>query len=455
MTQAADVTKMSNDEVKKLAAKGILDAKIELAYRNYDGKIQPFDHDLIYNTFKEGVAKKHPRAYAGLAFCYSNSIWVQRSDREARNYLKQGYERGDLLATAYYGRYVYYGWGDAADKEEGIKILKQAVKKGSVSAAGDLILPRLPTEPVAKPGPELEKDLEALKKLAEDDKGTFPAFILGYYYSGGKYLTAKRNGKNVKVVQKLWLAKKYLTMAADRHHSGAMLRMVDIEQKKGNHANKKLIFEMLRKAVARNNNQARMDLARRLQRNLKEEKEGEHWYFLLHDAYNNGNYEAAIRIADVNYHAPGYTFRDLSWATSAKFYEAYIEACQRGEMPRGSASYHHCYHRLCELYFKGGNGLTRDLEKCLELGKKHWYCPTAQAYIGCALLHPDTPLGETREARIKGYACMLSAQRGGWKISDDTLFVMRSRFNLSRAEVAKAQSMFKEGFPRADTKFLP
>ena len=50
---------------------------------------------------------------------------------------------------------------------------------------------------------------------------------------------------------------------------------------------------------------------------------------------------------------------------------------------------------------------------------------------------------------------MLSARDQGYVITDNALFQLRSRHNLTREETARAESLRAGGFPTPSTSLLP
>lgn len=77
-------------------------------------------------------------------------------------------------------------------------------------------------------------------------------------------------------------------------------------------------------------------------------------------------------------------------------------------------------------------------------------------YAGNILLHPEAPLGKTREHFIRGYACLLQARQfSPDHMSEDMLFVMRSRHGLTREEVAKAEALVAGRFLNGLNPILP
>ncbi len=446
----AELENLPIEELRDRVAKNDSFAKIEMAHRQLVGSVMPFDQGFVLKTFAEGSAAGIAGAHTGLADCHMRGVGMKRETGQVIKLLEMAAKQGDPRGTFRLGWYCCNGILVNRDTARGIELIRQASELGLLDA--DAGLARL-----ALTGIGLPKDqptaLAQLQTLADEKGNTHAAMTLGDFY----------RGKIVERVKKdLVLAKKYFSMAAEKNHSGALAAMGDLVLgEKGWDANKATKLEgakWYRLAIARNSGEGMCNLGNMLMRDTSIRQPGEDWYQLLLDADAVGYGPATLRLAQVNYHAPGYYFRDLDWKKSAEFYERWIT-----ENPRERQDIFSAVEKLLEMYFEGGLGLERDFSKCVQIAQRHFDQNTwAAAYAGRVLLHPEAPMGNSREHFIRGYACLLKS-RELWKVrghrmywlSDEALFVLRSRHGLTRAEVARAEELFEQGFPNNHTPLLP
>ncbi len=368
---------------------------------------------------------------------------MPRNDKPVRELLEKAAAGGDAMGTLRLGEDLFAGWAGPRDPERGMELIHKAAAMGSKTAEAGLAARALLGEGVPK---NRKEGLEKLHKLADEEDLGMAAFFLGLYYRGE---FGPEDGKKPE------LARKYLLHAAEKNHAKAMVILGDLAlYQGGSKGNAKLRLEAAewyRKAVGRNSGEAMMKLSRLQQRDPKTRKEGEDWYQLLLGADRVGHGEATQYLGELHYHAMGYTYRDLDWSKSAYFHEKYLSD------GFGGGNSHVSLHRLFEIYFEGGLGLDRDYKKCLELAQPYLdYCNAASLYAGRILLHPDSPMGNTREHYIRGYACLLkSATLEGSSVDEEVLFILRSRHGMTRWEIEQAKKLFRSGFPNASTPLLP
>ncbi len=437
------------------------DEKVEKAFDIYYGYETPYDGNYIFETFKAGVDVEHPRAMGGLGLCYWRGIKVPSDHKKALFYMEKAKNAEDPLGTCYYGLFVRDGTGGIPkDRDKGREYVEKALKMGYSYAEVHLLQSKIPKYVKKK---KTKDELEALKRLevlVEEDKNAFAAFVLGQYYDGGNHpYYTPYNGKTINNFKEVEKALHYLKISAEGQYAGAMNRLALIAKqgRKGKFEVPKNLGKAVywyRKATHRNNTYAQLELADILRRNKNLREDGEDWYKYLLDAYDIGSEKAKIELGLVNFHCPGYSFRDLSWKKTAFYYESFLDNLrERGE--RWYSMEHWMLEHLCKVYFEGGLGLDRDLKKCLEhcipyLGESKY----ATGYAGRVLLHQKAPFQLTRDDLVRGYACILRAQKMGFGIHDDGLFVLRSRHSLSREEVAQAEKMIKNGFPKPGDKLV-
>jgi TPR repeat protein len=438
----ADLGSLPEVELRGLVAKKDLPAMVELADRQLFGKIMPFDQAFVLKTFQQGSEAGIARAHSGLALCHMWGVGMKKDLAPTLKLLEKAAKQGDPLGTYRLGLYHYYGTLMPQNPQQGMALIQKAIDLGCEDAEAALARLILTGEGV----PKNQKDgLARLQRLADEKGNPQAAMIVGDFYRG---MNGNEGPKNP------GLAKKYLLMAAEKNHAGAMVALGDIAMYNGGWDGKKPArlegAGWYRKAIARNSGDGMLKLAKMQQRDQAVRLPGEDWYQLLLDADRVGNGSATQYLAEVNYHAAGYTYRDLDWSKTAYFHHKYIKDGY------GGGDLHSSLHRLYEIYFEGGLGLDRDYKKCIEIAQPYFdYCDKANEYAGRILLHPDAPLGKTREHFIRGYACMLKAKAMHDHVSDGALFVLRSRHGMTRKEVARAEELVRSGFPNPHTPLLP
>jgi TPR repeat protein len=433
----ADLESLSEEELRARAAKDDLPAKIELAHRQLYGRVMPFDQKFVLETFRRGSEAGIARAHTGLANCHRWGVGMAYDDKPLRGLLEKAAEMGDAEGTFQLGTFHLKTATDASEAQRGVELIRKAAGMGWADA--DAYLANLMLTGGVVP-PDKQAGLAKLHALAEKNGNAQAAVYLAFHYR-----EVAKDPKN---------ADKFFRIAASQNHAAALIALGDKAMNnggwKGNKAARQEGAEWYRKAIARNSGEGMRKLAMMQMRDTSVRKKGEDWYQLLLAADRVGHGDATLKLADVNYHAAGYTYRDLDWSKTAHYDRKYLAEW------RGTSHPHIAIHRLLEMYFEGGLGLDRDFAKCLEIAQPYFdYCDVAAAYAGRILLHPDAPMGKTREHFIRGYACMLKAKSMHNHISDDALFVLRSRHGMTREEVARAEELFRSGFPNPETPLLP
>ncbi|OYV06017.1 MAG: hypothetical protein CFE26_08540 [Verrucomicrobiales bacterium VVV1] len=420
-----------------------LPANVELAARQLDGEVAKMDQAFILESFRRGSEAGIARAHAGLADCHSWGVGMPRNEEPVRRLREMAAKAGDAVGMLRLGEDLISGRGGPRDPQRGIELIRKASALGLKNADASLAIRSLIGE-----GLPVDRDtgLKRLHELADTDGNSIAAFFLGQFYRGE---FGNQDGKNPE------LARKYLMLAAEKNHAKAMVILGDMTTEKGG-ANGKpeprmTAADWYRKAVDRNSGEAMFKLGRMQQRDKQARREGEDWFQLLLAAARVGFGEATQYLGELHYHATGYTYRDLDWSKTAHFHEKYLSD------GFGGGNSHISLHRLFEVYFEGGLGLNRDFRKCLEIAQPHLdYCSSACLYAGRVLLHPDSPMGTTREHYIRGYACLLkSATLEASTVDEEVLFVLRSRHGMSREEVARAEALVRGGFPNSEPPLLP
>lgn len=442
---AADLVSLPEAELRVLATKDDLPALVELAHRQLHGKTMPFDQTYVLDTFRRGSAGGIARAHTGLALCHSWAVGMALDENPVQGLLEKAEAMGDPEGTFRLGVFYLESRVHRHDPQRGFTLIQKAVGMGCTDAEAFLANHALIHNALPK---DTQAALAKLHSLAEEKSNAQAAVYLAFYYRD-----TARDRKN---------AEKFFRMAAVQNHAAAFIALGDMvmgpKPWEAKHAAKQEGTEWYRKAVARNSAEAMRKLGGMQVRDSTVRKPGEDWYQLWLDADSKGDELAAFKLAEINYHAPGYFFRDLNWSKSATFYEKYLSG-----NPREYNNVYLAVDRLLEMYFNGGQGLERDFDKCLKIAQGHLDLnPAASAYAGRILLHPDAPMGNSRDHFIRGYACMLRS-RAVWKmqrsylywISDDALFVLRSRHGMTQDEVKRAEEMFQQGYPNPETPILP
>lgn len=441
---------LSVEELKERCAKDDLAAKVELAARTYEGEVMPFDQAFVLKAFTRGAGAGIPRALTGLADCHAMGIGMERDDSKVVALLEKAADAGDPLGIFRLGICYFDGRNVPRDPAKGLAMIRKASAAGCLDA--DAVLARF-----ALMGIGMEKDtaggLAQLKSLAEERGNAQAAVILGQFHQGMIDAQVKKDPA---------LARRYYLLAAEKNHAAALVALGSMaENNAGKDKEKrKAAADWYRRAIARNSPSGMRMLAKMQMRDTLVRKPGEDWYQMLLDADRLLDDSATIMLAQINYHAAGYFFRDLDWTKTAHFHESLIE--RHGGYDMG----HQSTHMLLEIYYEGGHGLDRDLAKCIRIAQPLLdSCDIANIYAGRVLLHPDLPLGATREHIVRGYACLLKGRairkelgadaQGHIEITDDALFVLRSRHGMTREEVSRAERLFREGFPNSKTPLLP
>ena len=453
---AAGVFDMSEVELRKQAEKDP-EAMTELAWRVYTGKITPFDHKFIFETFTKAAEAGSARAEVGIGLCHKEAVHVMPSIKNAVPHFQKAVEMGNPQGMVELGICWIYGDGTPVkDTAKGMELLKRAADMGHPNGKVQyayFTLNGLGDES------QREASLELIKDFADNKGHARAAFFMGQYYKGYEIMRGEKKPE---------LAKKYFLMAANGGDKMAMYQMgldeIAIAWKPGTGAAKQMEAKRkgvmwYRKAMALNHLEAKLKLSKVLSREKSLRLEGENWYAYLCEEADKGYRVAYKDLAFINYHAPGYAFRDLDWKLSAKCFEEIIKMTTTQEEDGSwslSTDGHGALVYLMEIYFEGGLGQDRDIPKCMELAARYAHTNyRANSYAARILLHPEAPMGKTREHFIRGYACMIGARRSGHRISDDALFVLRSRHGLTREEVAKAEQLVSQGFPNGITPILP
>jgi len=466
---------MENEPLQKLAKSGDINAKIEVAYRHIYDEIKPFDAKFVYETFKEGIEKKAPRSNTGMGYCYQYGIMVEGDDTTAYQHYQKAADEKDPLGCYSCATFLLNGWGKAPiDPEKAMEYLTYAANEGVLQAKIKLISMEL-----SKPNLTKEETVHCLKKikaLSSDRHGVHAITWLGNYYDlqnrSGKHFDL--NGKQLNPKQRQKLARKYFLQGAEKGHPRAIYLYTKSllglhkpktgrKPKKPNMKDRKTAAIWLRKLTKTGYGayaaRAHYHLGEMQKRTPSLALKGESWYQHFLDGAKGGNISCLVALMDMNRQAPGYTFRDLDWSKTLKFGQEIIDRANRYNPSKNRYIYdteHRAIHQMCAVYYKGGLGAKRDYKKCLQTGQPLLgTCEIVTAYAGRILLHENAPMGNTREHFIRGYACMLRAKELGYEISENTLFIMRSRHGLSREEVEKANKLVKNGFPNKDTNLLP
>lgn len=443
----AGLESLSEQELRARAATDDLPAEVELAHRQLRGMIMPFDQKFVLETFRRGSEADIASAHTGLALCHSWAVGMPYDNDPTQSLLlfEKAAEMGDSEGTYRLGIIYHKTLVRAQGPQRGLDMIRKAAGMGSDDALAYLAECMLTGDGVPQ---DVQAGLTKLLALEEEKGNRQAAVALAFHYRD-----RARDPKN---------ADKYFRIAAAKNHTAAFIALGDkvlgSKPWEAGKAAKQEGAEWYRKAVARNSAEAMRKLGGLQVRDTTVRKEGEDWYQLWLDADSKGDEIATFKLAEIHYHAPGYFFRDLDWSKSAAFYERYLS-----RNPRDYKNVYLAVDRLLEMYFNGGQGLERDFKKCLVIAQGHLDLnPAASAYAGRILLHPDAPMGKSREHFIRGYACMLRS-RAVWKmqraalywISDDALFVLRSRHGMTQAEVARAEELFRQGYPNPETPILP
>jgi len=439
----SDSQNLTVSELRNRMSKDDLPAMVEMAHRQLIGEVMPFEQEFVLKAFTKGSEAGIARARSGLADCHMWGVGMRRDTSQVMELLEMAAEQGDPLGTYRLGWYCCHGVLLKQDFERGLKLIRKASGLGSLDA--DAGLARLTLTGYGVPKDE-SAGLSQLRSLAEERGSSQAAMILADFYRGKFAEGAKQDPV---------LATKYLLMAGEKNHAGALVALGDLAMEK---SDRQGAANCYRKAIARNSGEGMYKLGSMQMRDASVRMEGEDWYQLLLAADAVGHGPATLKLAQVNYHAPGYTFRDLDWKKSAGFYERWI-----AENPGEWRDQYMAVEKLLEMYFEGGLGLDRDFNRCIVIAQPQLdYNVWAAAYAGRVLLHQDAPLGNTREHFIRGYACLLKS-RVLWKmqqqkiywLSDEALFVLRSRHGMTREEVARAEELVQQGFPNPRTPLLP
>lgn len=428
----------ANEQELRAAAKDTLPAAVELAMRQFDGRVVSFDKTFMLETFRRGSAADIPLAHTGLALCHLNGIGMEMNHDPVFGLLEKAAAKNEPKGMYYFGLIQMRVARDQASFDLGLEWVRKAAQTGSPEARMELASVLLHGPPKQR---NEGKAIAELQRLADQQENKYAAYVLGEYYRGEEQ-------------KKPELAKKYLKMAAAKNHSNSLVALGDMAMNNGgwngNKQARKEAAEWYRKAIARNSAPGMRKLATMQMRDTSIRKTGEEWYQMLLDADKAGDGEATLTLAKIHYHAPGYTFRDLDWSKSAHYHERFIRE------RRGTTDFHVSLHALFELHYKGGLGLDRNYDKCLELAAEYIdECHMAARYAGLILLRPDAPKGNTREHFIRGYACMLKYQQMEGKTDEHTLFLLRSRHGMTKEEIDRAKELFRNGFPNSRTPLLP
>ncbi len=454
---AAGVFEMSEKELREKADTDP-EAMTELAWRVYSGKITPFDHKFIFESFTKAAEAGSARAETGLGLCHKEAIHVKPSSENAVPHFQKAVEMGNLQGMVELGICWIYGDGvPERNPAKGMALLKRAGDMGHPNGKvqyANYTLKGL--------GDESQRDasLALLKDFADNKGHARAAFFMGHYYRGNEMMRGEKKPE---------LARKYFLKAAEGGDKVAMYQMgldeIAIAWKPGTGAAKQMEAKRkgvlwYRKAMALNHMEAKLKLSKVLSREKSLRLEGENWYAYLVEEADKGYLLALKDLGDINYHAPGYTFRDLDWKLAAECREKILAMSTR-QLEDGRWTLndegHHALVNLMEIYFEGGLGQDRDIPRCMELAQRYAYMSfEALRYAGSILLHPEAPLGKTREHFIRGYACLLQVRRlSPTYMSEDMLFVMRSRHGITREEVAKAEALLARRFLNGLTPILP
>lgn len=446
----ADPQGLPEAELRSLVAKDDVPAMVELAFRIHDGEVMPFDVLFVVEAFKRGSEADITRAHVGLALCHRSGLVTPPDPAAVPVLLRKAADRKDPRGTYELGRCYLQGSLLPRDEREGVELIREAGRLGLETADVMLAALALTGDGVER---NTEQALQQLRHHAVEKGSAFAATCLGFWHLGKYDDQMKRDPK---------LAKKYLLMAAEKNHAGAFVALGDMAMNNGgwngNKAARQEGAKWYRLGVARYSAEAMRKLGSMQMRDTLVRKEGEDWYQLLLDADRLGDGVAADKLSEIHYHAPGYYFRDLDWKKSAFFGE---KALASGDLEWNQA--YMTVERLLKLYYEGGMGLERDFGKCLEIAQPHFENNKwAAAYAGRILLHPDAPMGRSREHFIRGYACLLKSRELHriykhtiYPFSDEAMFVFRSRHGMTREEIARAEELFRQGFPNPKTPLLP
>lgn len=443
-----------NEQQLRTRAKHEPEALTELALRTMEGKIQPFDPQFIFESFSKAAAAGVARAEAGVGLCHKNAVNGPINIEMAVRHFRKAAELEDPQGMVELGICLIRGEGMDQDPRAGIQWIQKAAETGYPDAK--LELAHYQYLGLLGPGTSAS-GMAKLKEMADAQGSARAAFLVGFYYnvtSGGKNESA--------------LARQYFQKGADGGDSWAMFQLGLMEMRGAwkpgtNHAEsleaKRRGVALYRKAMAAGHSGAKVQLAMALSREKSLRNEGENWYAYLVEEADEGQVDALRELASINHHAPGYTFRDLDWSVAANCYEKFVAI---GSMQMGdgrwviSESSLYDLSNLLRIYFEGGLGQERNFDRCMELASRFAdESGTAAAYCGRILLHPDAPLGKTRTHFIHGYACMSAAKKRGYKISDKTMFIMRSRHGLNSQEIDAAKALVAQGFPDGLKPILP
>lgn len=172
--------------------KELLDDSIKELYRQIYGnswnkhvsmKFNEVDYDYWFklneNINDRFIAAKHYRAYAEQADLYSSSRRPYRNPQKEKEYYQEGIKKGDATSMGCYGYNLYYGmrhYGEA-NKEEGLKLIKQSKELGYESA--DILLLHLKFYDNENSEDVLNYILSYIEKAPANKKGYY---ILADYY---------------------------------------------------------------------------------------------------------------------------------------------------------------------------------------------------------------------------------------------------------------------------------
>jgi TPR repeat protein len=419
-----------------------LPALVELAARQLYGASVEMDQAFILETFRKGSEAGIPRAHTGLADCHLLGVATERDFARTIPLYQLAEKGGDPLGTLRLGENTLMGQGIPRDPARGIELIRKASGLGMKNADAVLALRTLLGEGLP---PDRDAGLRRLHELAEQDGTALAAFFLGQFYRGD---FAKDDHDLAKAVR-------FFEIGAEKNHAASMVALGDFEKKSkkgsGQTDPKVAAADWYRRAVRRNSGDAMFKLAKMQQSNTKMRAKDEDWYQMLLDADRVGNIMATQYLGELHYHANGYTYRDLDWTKSAYYHHKYLNNDQ------DTSQRHISLNHLMEIYFEGGFGLKRDYGRCMEIAQDRvssW--SPAGYYAGRILLHAEAPMGATREHFIRGYACLLKSKTlEKSPVTDEILFILRSRHGLTREEVARAEELVRDGFPNRNLPILP
>ncbi|MDA7518293.1 hypothetical protein N8529_00850 [bacterium] len=114
----------------------------------------------------------------------------------------------------------------------------------------------------------------------------------------------------------------------------------------------------------------------------------------------------------------------------------------------------HCWDWLASIHIHGKHGQKKDFNLALKYCENHFEHHHYSAENAGHVLLLENPFRKKRDLRVKGYACLLSANHRGAELTAKQLKNLAKGAKMNETEIKEVTALSKTGFPKPGDKLL-